>query len=56
MKGIEKEILLYSYWEHFKYAKDLAQILPIHHPKRIHVQKHLDEIVTKLNCTKKTYL
>jgi len=45
---IEKEILNYSYWEHFKEAKDLALILPLNHPKRIRLEKELNNILYKL--------
>lgn len=47
--SIEKEILNYSYQENFKYAKDLAQVLSINHPKRIRIQKHLDDIINQMN-------
>ena len=53
MKEIELEILEYSYWEHFKQAKDLALILPIDHPKRVSVEKELNEIQSKIKKLKK---
>ena len=28
------EILEASYWEHYKFAKDLSTFLPLKHPKR----------------------
>lgn len=43
-----KEILLYNYWEHHKAAKDLALILPLNHPRRLEVEKHLNELQAKL--------
>lgn len=43
-KQIKIELLEYSYWEHFKFAKDLSLILPLEHPKR----KLLDEEITKI--------
>lgn len=46
---MNKEILLYSYWEHFKAAKDLALILPPDHPKRISIQKELDKLQVEIN-------
>jgi len=46
---MNKEILNYSYIEHLKYSKDLAQVLPIDHPKRVEAQKALDDIINKLN-------
>jgi hypothetical protein len=41
------EILLLSYWEHFKAAKDLALIYSIEHPKRVAIENEL-QILTKL--------
>lgn len=35
------EILTANYWEHFKFAKELAMYLPINHPKRINIEKEL---------------
>lgn len=47
--GIKLEILEYSYWEHFKYAKDLQLILPLGHKKRIRLQKDMDEILEQIH-------
>lgn len=44
----EIEILEYSYWEHFKYAKDVALILPIEHPKRKKVEDELNKLQKRL--------
>ena len=49
MNQIRQEILQYNYWEHYKHAKDLARTLPIDHPKRVDIQKHMDEILKELN-------
>ena len=49
MNNIELEILNYSYWEHFKLAKDLYLILPITHPKRIELQYAIDKILVKIS-------
>lgn len=38
------EILKANYWEHFKFAKELALIYPIDHPKRRRIEKHIQEI------------
>ncbi len=38
------QILYYSYWEHFKYEKDLSLILPIDHPKRIEISQAVKDI------------
>ena len=46
---LEIEILQYNYWEHFKAAKDLALVLPIDHPKRIALQKTIDELILQIN-------
>ena len=46
------EILQYSYWEHFKAAKDLALILPINHPKRIELQNAIDSLSIKIKQQK----
>jgi hypothetical protein len=43
------EILQGNYWEHFKFAKDLALILPLNHPKRIALEKELNEMIIKIN-------
>lgn len=52
--SIAEEILKSSYEEHFKYAKDIALILPIDHPKRIKIQKELNIISDKIqNINKK---
>lgn len=47
--GIALEILQFSYWEHFKAAKDLSLIYPPEHQKRVALEKALNEIQQKLN-------
>ena len=42
--SIELEILKANYQEHFKYAKELSFIYPIEHPKRIFIEKNLNEL------------
>ena len=44
MNNIKLDILNASYWEHFKFAKDLALILPLDHPKRKRVEAEVDRI------------
>ena len=44
----EIEILEYSYWEHFRFAKDIALILPIEHPKRKKVEDELNRLQKRL--------
>ena len=46
---IELEILKASYWEHFKYAKDLRLILPNTHPKLISLNKEMDKMLEQIN-------
>lgn len=40
----EVEILLSSYWQHFNYAKELALILPLKHPKRVSIGNEVNVI------------
>lgn len=49
----ELEILESSYWEHFKYAKDLSMYLPLNHPKRIKVDDELNKMIEKIHELKK---
>lgn len=49
---IKLEILSSNYWEHFKYAKDLALILPLNHPKRIRIQNALDKMIKEIHSLK----
>lgn len=48
------EILQYSYWEHFKFAKDLALILPLNHPKRIKVENEMNKILEQIKIELRT--
>ncbi len=52
MDSIKHEILSASYWEHFKFAKELSLILPIEHPKRRLVNKNLNEISESIKSGK----
>ena len=45
---IDIEILQYSYWEHFKKAKDLALVFTPEHRKRIELEAVLNDISDKL--------
>ena len=38
------ELLKYSYWEHYKSAKDLALVLPLGHPKRVKIENEMNQI------------
>ncbi len=49
---VELEILEYSYWEHFKAAKDIALILPIDHPRRKEIEKSLNELQEQIKAIK----
>jgi hypothetical protein len=44
------EILKANYWEHYKWAKDLALIYPVDHPKRVALEKTLNEPLTQINA------
>jgi hypothetical protein len=56
MDGIKLELLQYSYWEHFKSAKDLALVLPINHPKRKVVEAELNKIMAEIQELKKNVI
>ena len=45
---MKKEILLTSYWEHHKAAKDLALIYPIDNPKRKRIEEEMNVILNKI--------
>lgn len=47
---IKREILTTSYWEHFKYAKDLAMMLPLGHPKRVKAEQAVNDIQSELKA------
>jgi hypothetical protein len=49
---MNNEILLMSYWEHFKAAKDLALIYPPEHPQRQKVEAELQLLQQKLSQSK----
>ena len=49
---IELEILEYSYWEHFKYAKDLHLILPLGHKKRVALDKEMNKMLERIHQIK----
>ncbi len=51
--NIQLEILEANYWEHFKFAKDLAQFLSINNPNRIRIEKQLDEIIKEIHELKR---
>ncbi len=52
--SIEQEILQYSYWEHFKSAKDLSHIFPPEHPKRVILSEAIGDVLMKLNKSKES--
>lgn len=51
---IELEILEYSYWEHFKYAKDLHLILPLDHKKRVALDDEMNKMLDRIHKIKKS--
>ena len=52
MDRIKLELLEASYLEHFKFAKDLAFIFPITHPKRKRVEEELNKLQLEINKIK----
>ena len=46
------EILEASYWEHYKFAKDLSTFLPLKHPKRQLLEDELNKQLKELNKLK----
>lgn len=44
----KQEILQYSYWEHYKLAKDLSFVLPLNHPRRVRIEKEINLIQLQL--------
>lgn len=47
------EILEQNYLEHFKYAKDLALVLPLNHPKRKEIDEEMNVMTCEINKLKK---
>lgn len=43
------EILEASYWEHYKFAKELSLFLPLNHPKRLKVENEMNRLLEKIN-------
>jgi hypothetical protein len=50
--NLRLQILEGNYWEHHKVAKDLALILPIDHPKRLKIEKELNDIASQIRKIK----
>jgi hypothetical protein len=46
------EILEGNYWEHYKFAKDMALVYPIDHPKRVEIEKTLNDLQYRINSIK----
>jgi len=46
------EILEGSYWEHYKFAKDLSLYLPLDHPKRKLLEAELNKQLEVINKIK----
>lgn len=53
MNELKLQILLASHLEHFKAAKDLALLHPLEHPKRVAVERALNEIQNEINELRK---
>jgi hypothetical protein len=45
---MKNEILIMSYWEHFKKLKDIYLIYPPEHPKRIELQNVVNELSERI--------
>lgn len=44
-----------NYWEHFKYAKDLALVFQPTHPKRVKIEETLNSLITQINNIKSNH-
>ena len=53
MSNLELEILEYSYWEHFKFAKDLSLILPLKHNKRVALDNEMTKMLKRIHEIKR---
>jgi len=49
---LQLEIMQYNYWEHFKFEKDLAMVLPVDHPKRVSLRKATQDLLDKIHTFK----
>ena len=47
------EILQANYWEHFKFAKELAMYLPVDDPQRVRIENELNKMQKELEELKK---
>jgi hypothetical protein len=52
VQEIRLEILEASYWEHFKFAKDLSLYLPLDHPKRKVLESEINKLLHEINSIK----
>ena len=53
--SIQLEILNSSYWEHFKFSKELAGYLDLNHPKRVKIEKELNLIIKQIHKINNNY-
>ena len=44
----ELEILNSSYWEHFKFSKELAGYLDLKHPKRVKLEIEINKMLVRI--------
>lgn len=51
---MNNDILLFSYWEHFKAAKDIALVYPVDHPKRVALEVELQKLSKMLHPEQET--
>jgi len=49
---LQLQIMQYNYWEHFKFEKDLAMVLPVDHPKRVSMRKATQDLLDKIHTFK----
>ena len=47
--NIQLDILRFSYWEHFKAAKELSQVYPPEHPRLIQITKVMNDLIIQIN-------
>ena len=47
------EILNSNYWEHFKFAKELAGYLDYNHPKRVKIELKMNDMIDEIQLLNK---
>lgn len=54
IKNIKLEILESSYYEHFKYTKDIAMFYPLNHPKRLELDIIMNSMLKEIHLIRNT--